>query len=70
MEQYKHLSPQDLLATVTEFAAYAITRSITDNVKAIDTCSVIMASGGGTRNAYLMAGSPHLCRSICADAYR
>jgi anhydro-N-acetylmuramic acid kinase len=54
MEQYKHLSPQDLLATVTEFAAYAITRSITDNVKAIDTCSVIMASGGGTRNAYLM----------------
>lgn len=54
MEQYKHLSPQDLLATVTEFAAYAITRSITDNVKAIDTCSVIMASGGGTRNASLM----------------
>ena len=54
MEQYKHLAPQDLLATVTEFAAYAITRSITDNVKAIDTCSVIMASGGGTRNTYLM----------------
>jgi anhydro-N-acetylmuramic acid kinase len=54
MEQYKHLSSKDLLATVTEFAAYAITRSITDNVKAIDTCSVIMASGGGTRNAYLM----------------
>lgn len=54
IEQYKHLSAEDLLATVTEFAAYAITRSITDNVKAIDTCSVIMASGGGTRNAYLM----------------
>ncbi len=54
MEQYKHLSAEDLLATVTEFAAYAITRSITDNVKAIDTCSVIMASGGGTRNAFLM----------------
>ena len=27
---------------------------ITDNVKAIDTCKVIMASGGGTRNGYLM----------------
>lgn len=54
MEKHKHLAPQDLLATVTEFAAYAITRSITDNVKAIDTCSVIMASGGGTRNGYLM----------------
>ena len=52
--QYAHLSGEDLVATVTEFAAYAITRSITDNVKAIDTCSVIMASGGGTRNGYLM----------------
>ena len=54
MEEFKHLSPEDLLATVTEFAAYAITRSITDNVKAIDTCDTIMASGGGTRNTYLM----------------
>lgn len=52
--QYSHLSGEDLLATVTEFAAYAITRSITDNVKEIETCSVIMASGGGTRNGYLM----------------
>ena len=52
--EFDRLSAPDLLATVTEFAAYAITRSITDNVKAIDTCSVIMASGGGTRNGYLM----------------
>jgi anhydro-N-acetylmuramic acid kinase len=52
--EYKHLVPQDLLATVTEFAAYSITRSITDNVKALDEISTIMASGGGTRNAYLM----------------
>ena len=52
--EYSHLSGEDLLATVTEFAAYAITRSITDNVKAIDTCDTIMASGGGTRNGYLM----------------
>ena len=44
----------DLLATVTEFAAYSITRSITDNVKTLDEISTIMASGGGTRNAYLM----------------
>ena len=52
--EFSHLSGEDLVATVTEFAAYAITRSITDNVKEIDTCSVIMASGGGTRNGYLM----------------
>jgi anhydro-N-acetylmuramic acid kinase len=51
---YKHLSDKDLIATVTEFAAYAITRSITDNVKSIGEIKTIMASGGGTRNAYLM----------------
>jgi anhydro-N-acetylmuramic acid kinase len=39
---------------VTEFAAYSIVRSITDNVKALNEITVMMASGGGTRNAYLM----------------
>jgi anhydro-N-acetylmuramic acid kinase len=51
---YKHLSAPDLLATATEFAAYSIVRSITDNVKAIGEIDTIMASGGGTRNTYLM----------------
>ena len=54
IEQHKRLSPPDLLATVTEFAAYAITRSITDNVKTIGEIKTIMASGGGTRNSFLM----------------
>ena len=54
MEDFKHLPAQDMLTTVTEFAAYAITRSITDNVKTIAEISTIMASGGGTRNTYLM----------------
>ncbi|MDP9138227.1 MAG: anhydro-N-acetylmuramic acid kinase [Pseudomonadota bacterium] len=54
MEEFKHLSSEDLLATVTEFAAYAITRSIRDNVKNLVEISTIMASGGGTRNTYLM----------------
>ena len=52
--EYKHLSAEDLLATATEFAAYSITRSITDNVKMLDEISTIMASGGGARNTYLM----------------
>lgn len=51
---YKHLAAPDLLATVTEFAAYSIVRSITDNVKSIGEIKIIMASGGGTRNAFLM----------------
>jgi anhydro-N-acetylmuramic acid kinase len=54
MADFKHLSTADLLATVTEFAAYSIVRSITDNVKALNDISIIMASGGGTRNGYLM----------------
>lgn len=52
--EYKHLKSEDLVATVTEFAAYSITRSITDNVKTLGEISTIMASGGGTRNTYLM----------------
>jgi anhydro-N-acetylmuramic acid kinase len=51
---FKHLSSEDLLATVTEFAAYSIVRSITDNVSSLDEIGTIMASGGGTRNGYLM----------------
>jgi anhydro-N-acetylmuramic acid kinase len=54
LEKFNHLSAPDLLATVTEFAAYSITRSITDNVKMLDEISTIMASGGGARNTYLM----------------
>ncbi len=54
MAKYKHLSDADMMATVTEFSAYAITQSIIDNVKTLSEISVIMASGGGTRNAYLM----------------
>jgi anhydro-N-acetylmuramic acid kinase len=54
MAEFSHLSPKALLATVTEFAAYAIVRSIVDNVRSLDRISTIMASGGGTRNAYLM----------------
>lgn len=54
LADYNHLSKADMLATMTEFAAYAITRSITDNVKTIAEIKVIMASGGGTRNSYLM----------------
>src|SRR5437762_8785079 len=54
MADNSHLAPEDLVATVTEFAAFAITRSITDNVKTLAEIKTIMASGGGTRNAYLM----------------
>lgn len=53
MEEFSHLSTEDLLATLTEFAAYAITRSITGNVKMPSKISVITASGRSTWNHYL-----------------
>jgi anhydro-N-acetylmuramic acid kinase len=73
MSDYNHLSNEDLLSTVTEFAAYAITRSITDNVKVLDTIHIIMASGGGTRNTYLMerlaAHMPKTLRLTLSDEF-
>ncbi len=54
MAKYGKLSNSDMMATVTEFSAYAITQSIIDNVKRLAEISVIMASGGGTRNTFLM----------------
>jgi anhydro-N-acetylmuramic acid kinase len=65
IEDFRHLSTPDLLATVTEFAAYAITRSITDNVTTLPEISTIMASGGGTRNGYLMERlAAHMPKSL------
>jgi anhydro-N-acetylmuramic acid kinase len=49
-----HLSPEDLLATFTEFTAIAISRSIEDHVERLAEIEVMLASGGGTRNGYLM----------------
>jgi len=51
----RHLSPEDLLATFTEFTAAAITRSIEDHVQPLSRIPVLIASGGGVRNKTLMA---------------
>src|SRR3954454_7320752 len=51
---YKHLSPEDLLATFTEFSAISISRSIRDHVERLNEIGVLIASGGGTRNGTLM----------------
>ena len=54
LDAYATLSTEDLLATFTEFTAIAITRSITDHVERLRDISVLIASGGGTRNAFLL----------------
>ena len=52
--EHGHLSAEDLLATLTEFTAVATARSITDHVARLPEITLLIASGGGTRNAFLM----------------
>lgn len=54
LEEFKHLPPEDLLATLTEFTALAISQSIREHVGMLNEIKVLIASGGGTRNAYLL----------------
>ena len=50
----RHLSPEDLLATFTEFTAVSIAHSIRDHVSILGEITTLIASGGGVRNAALM----------------
>jgi anhydro-N-acetylmuramic acid kinase len=54
MAEHDHLSAEDMLATFTEFTAIAISRSIQDHIIGLGEIKVLMASGGGARNVYLM----------------
>lgn len=54
LEQYSAESTEDLLATLTQFTADSITRSLVDFILPQTTLSRVVASGGGTRNATLM----------------
>jgi anhydro-N-acetylmuramic acid kinase len=48
------VSPEDLLATFTEFTAVSIARSIRDHIPILSEVDTLIASGGGVRNANLM----------------
>src|SRR5882724_3045026 len=48
------LAPEDILATLTAFTAWAIDRSIRDHVTSLGEISTLIASGGGARNATLL----------------
>jgi anhydro-N-acetylmuramic acid kinase len=54
ISENRNLSPEDLLATFTEFTAVSIARSIRDHVPILDEISTLIASGGGVRNSHLM----------------
>jgi anhydro-N-acetylmuramic acid kinase len=51
----RNLSPEDLLATFTEFTAVSIVQSIRDCIPILNEITTLIASGGGVRNKALMA---------------
>lgn len=65
LAKYAHLSLEDIMATLTEFTAIAITRSIVDHVEILAEIPVLIASGGGTRNSFLLERlRAHLPKSL------
>lgn len=55
LAEWSNLATTDLLATLTDFTAWSIVRSIEDNVSMLDDISVLIASGGGVFNDFLMS---------------
>jgi anhydro-N-acetylmuramic acid kinase len=74
LERYAGLAKEDVVATFTELTAWAIVRSIEDNVPGFGGVHEIIASGGGVRNATLMARLAELFRErgielVVSDKY-
>lgn len=55
LDRYSSASTEDLLATLTRFTAVSIKRSVTDFILPRAKVGRLVASGGGTRNATLLA---------------
>ncbi|OCT49387.1 Anhydro-N-acetylmuramic acid kinase [Cladophialophora carrionii] len=54
LEDYKTVSTEDLMATLTLFTAKSIERSVVDFILPRAPIKTVIASGGGTKNATLM----------------
>lgn len=52
--EFARVAPADILATLTEFAAWGVARSIRDYVPDPAGCRELIASGGGVRNGQIM----------------
>ena len=50
----RDLTPEDLLATFTEFTALSVSHSIRDHILILREITTLIASGGGVRNRALM----------------
>jgi len=54
LDAYVSLPSQDVMATLCAFTASSIVRSVTDHVPGLDEIGLLIASGGGVRNAALI----------------
>jgi len=54
LARHADLAPADIIATFTEFTAWAIVTSLEQYVPEVERIPVLIASGGGVRNAALM----------------
>jgi anhydro-N-acetylmuramic acid kinase len=55
MAERSDLAPEDLLATFSEFTAASIVRGIEEHIPILSEIDTLIASGGGVRNADLLA---------------
>lgn len=73
LAKWAGVASQDLIATITQYAASAIVRSFRDNVPQLDALTVLIGSGGGTRNAtlfgLLQAQLPNRITLVRSDDY-
>ena len=67
LETWKHLPPQDIIATLTRFTPMSITKAVTELLGDISGVDTLIASGGGTRNPVLMS---HLRQDLVAHGIR
>lgn len=54
LNAYSALRPDDIMATLCAFTATSIVRAIEEHVPGVADLDVLVASGGGVRNAHLM----------------
>jgi len=65
LASHRTIRSEDLLATLTEFTAAAIGGSIKEHVPRLNEISLLIASGGGVRNRFLMRRlAEHLPKSL------
>jgi anhydro-N-acetylmuramic acid kinase len=67
LDTWRHLPPQDVIATLTRFTPLSITKAVTELIGDISAVDTLIASGGGTRNPALMG---HLRDDLAAHGIR